>query len=124
MLKGSMADLYQSRYGQETDEVLEYFYQLFCRAFPEYTIRRGVPASAFGGESWCAPVDFLFSINNRNVLAVCICDRNKWVNKPFRGTEDAVQRAGFQYMRFIRQFSNKPDYVLARVGEALRRAIQ
>ena len=30
MLKGSMADLYQSRYGQETDEVLEYFYQLFC----------------------------------------------------------------------------------------------
>ena len=90
MLKGSMADLYQSRYGQETDEVLEYFYQLFCRAFPSIPF-----GGAFRLQLWgrilVRSVDFLFSINNRNVLAVCICDRNKWVNKPFRGTEYAVQ---------------------------------
>lgn len=100
-------------------QVLAYFDYLFHGAFPDWAIRREVPAAELGGEAWQAPVNFLFSRNGKNVLAVCICDRDKWANKPFRGTEQTVQQAGITYMRFIEQFSNKPEYVIPRVSKVL-----
>lgn len=104
---------------EEEEASLAYFNYLFHGAFPDLQIRRDVPAAELGGESWCVPVDFLFSRNGRNLLAVCICDQHRWKNKPIRGTEQAAQQAGIPFMRFIRQFSNRPEYVIPRVSRVL-----
>lgn len=104
---------------EEEEAALAYFDYLFRGAFPDLQIRRDVPAAELGGESWCVPVDFLLSRNGRNLLAVCICDQHRWKNKPIRGTEQAAQQAGIPFMRFIRQFSNRPEYVIPRVSRVL-----
>ena len=90
--------------------------------FQDYTIETNVPATTLDFSSnakYCKPVNFLFKLGKRPVLAVHIARYNVAKHPVAYYVKDACKRRGIKYICFIENYPNKEHYVVRRVLEEL-----
>lgn len=95
----------------------EYFDELLSGTFSEYQIMKDVKLS-IGTPS--APVSYLFTQNNRPLLAVILCHSQKYNTKEIRTTIQACESRGIPVQRYFEDFRNKSDYVCERIRSVLK----
>lgn len=95
----------------------EYFDELFSGIFSEYQIMKDVKLS-IGAPA--APVSYLFTKNNRPLLAVILCHSQKYNTKEIRTTMQACETRGIPVQRYFEDFRNKSDYVCERIRSVLK----
>lgn len=66
------------------------------------------------------PVDFLLLKNGQPRLAILLCPKSKYNNKPFRNTIANCDAIGIPCLRFMQEFRNDANYVVDRINSVLR----
>lgn len=110
---------------QETyDATFDQFRNLFAIHFPEYKVEYNVPASRFDrfAHPACTPIQFLFSRNDRPVLAVVLVFTRNYRGTNVAATQQICANLGIDYIRFFVEYRNEDDYVVNRVREHLENA--
>ncbi len=122
VLEGTDDELYfVNREDDRTEEELhEDFRELYRKPlFTGYGILKNVDPEYFGAHPKCKPINFLFSKNGKDVLAVAIVKYSSIKHPAVNNVKLACQSRGIKYIRFIVGYPNKEHYVVRRTLEML-----
>ncbi len=101
-------------------ELFPYFKEIYSRAeFAGYEIMTKVPATSFGANPLCAPVDFLFKKNGRAVLAVMVISPAGWHHGAVTSVRQACESKNICVINFVEGYANKEDYIIDRTLQYL-----
>ena len=113
-------DLWSYNDPRSVDELVAVFADYFkSPEFSEYDIRTNIPATEFGADPKCIPLQFLFSKNGNPVLAVAIVTKRGYTHGAVTGTQYAIIDNRIKYIRFFAGMPNEKDYVVSRVLDNL-----
>ena len=101
------------------DDFAKYF---DSKLFRDYKISTNVDPREFiyaSHAKYCKPVNFVFTLGNRDVLAVNIARYNVAKHPVVYYVKDACKRRGVKHINFIVGYPNKEHYVVRRVLEEL-----
>ncbi len=102
------------------NDLIEAFSQHYENGlFSGYDIRKAVAPEYFGAHRKCKPINFLFSKNGRDMLAVTIVKYSSISHPAVKNVKLACQNKGIKYLHFIVGYPNKEHYVVRRTLEEL-----
>lgn len=95
----------------------EYFADVIEKNVPGARVETNVPLSMFTSENPAKQVniDVLVRINNIPKLAIILVKKNSYRNAGIVNTMNACEKVNLPAIRFMKEFSNEPGYVSARV---------
>ena len=99
----------------------DYFVELIHANLPELTVCQWVPINQIdpSSELHAASVNILLLRGMVPVLAILLVERNKYKTQAIVGMMDSCTRMNIPVMRFMREFENRPEYVIGRIKSVL-----
>lgn len=100
----------------------EYFADVIEKNVPGARVETNVPLSMFTSENPAKQVniDVLVRINNIPKLAIILVRKNSYRTTAVVNTMNACEKVSLPAIRFMKEFSNEPGYVSARVKAVTR----
>ena len=98
----------------------DYFADLIRANFPELAMRTWVPITEFNPASdVMASANIVLFRGPEAVLTILLVPKDKYKNWATTRLMEASQRSGIPVMRFMREFENRPEYVIGRLRSVL-----
>ncbi len=96
---------------------VSYFADLIEKNLPGAALEKNVPLASVvpGATSWNVNIDLLLRKAGAPALAVMIVGKNYYNRMAIVNTMNACEGAGIPAIRFIKEFSNEPSYVIGRI---------
>ena len=96
---------------------LAYFTDVIAKNLPDVTVSSIVPLETLGGEipAKKADIDLLLSKDGKQALAILLVPKNKYRLTKYINTMNACEDAGVPAIRFMKEFSNEPAYMIGRI---------
>ena len=94
-----------------------YFGDLIAKNLPDITVEKDVPVESLGQEVPVkrANIDLMLSKDGKQVLAVFLVPKNQYRIAKYINSMNACEDAGIPAIRFMKEFSNEPSYVIGRI---------
>ncbi len=121
-LEGTEDELYFVHKNDKRDEseLIEAFSHYYENGlFSSYEIRKAVAPEYFGAHRKCKPINFLFSKNGKDILAVAIVTYSSITHPAVKNVKLECQNRGIKYLRFVVGYPNMEHYVVRRTLEEL-----
>ncbi len=121
-LEGTEDELYFVHKNDKRDEseLIEAFSHYYENGlFSGYEIRKVVAPEYFGAHRKCKPINFLFSKNGEDILAVAIVTYSSITHPAVKNVKLECKNRGIKYLRFIVGYPNMEHYVVRRTLEEL-----
>lgn len=98
-----------------------YFADLIAKNLPEVTVAQDVPFETLGAEAPAkkADIDLMLSKDGKPAVAVFLVYKNQYRLVKYINTMNACEDAGIPAIRFMKEFSNEPAYVIGRIKALL-----
>ncbi len=99
----------------------EYFADVISRNFPGYEVKTGRPLADVTAElpPLSSMLDVVMYRNGAPVAAVLLVRKNSYKRAAHIFTMNACERAGVPALRFMKEFSNEPSYIVGRIRGVL-----
>lgn len=97
------------------------FDDIISRNFPDYEVRRNLPASELMSDCHpaCTPIQFMFYKDGAPVLAVVLVRENNYRGMNVLGTKKICDAKNIKYIRFYHEYENNETYVVNRIRDNL-----